>query len=264
MKYLITILMIGMVLPIFPQQIFKTKLQGMAVQRFGGSGLINGFSVSGPDAGGYVYLAAHSGINSGYILKTKWQGSAVQEFSLPEGSYVTGFEVSGPDGNGYVYLVAVGSSGERGEILKTKWQGTAVQAYSASSGEEIRAFNVLGPDASGYVYLIAATEIGIEEENPRGWIEPLSFAMGEITPNPCFGNTEISYSIAKLSKVSLRIYDCSGRLINKLVDEEKKPGRYDLAWPGTDSKGGRVSAGVYFVEMKADKFRAVRKIIMVR
>lgn len=265
MKYLITLIMLGgMALPVLPQQIFKTRLEGMAVQIFSDSEPINSFTVSGPDAQGYVYLKAHSGINSGDILRTKWQGTAVQEFSLPEASYVTGFEVSEPDADGYVYLIAVGSNGDKGEILKTKWQGTAVQEYSPPPEEEIRAFNVSSPDAEGYVYLIAAAEVGIEEEKTPHWIEPLSFALKEITPNPCFGPTKISFSIARLSKVNIQIYDCSGRLIKRLIDEEKNPGKYDLIWSGTDSKGRKVSAGIYFIKMDAGTFRAIRKVVVIR
>jgi len=264
MKCLITIWIVGTILPVFPQQIFKTKLQGMAVQRFVSSQPIRGFSVSGPDGEGYVYLIANSDEGSGAILRTRWQGTKVQEFSLPEGSYITGFEASGPDGDGYVYLVAIGSEGERGEILKTKWRGTAVQSYSAPHNQEIRAFNVSGPDAGGYVYLIAATEARVEEEDHRVRIESLRSILEEIIPNPCFRKVKISYSLAQSSEVNIKIYDCSGRFIKRLINEKKKPGRYELVWSGIDDKGRRVSSGVYFVEMDAGKFRAIRKITVMR
>lgn len=265
MRYFIAFIVIGgFSLSTFAQEIFKTKLQGIAVQGFSPSKPINRFTVSGPDAEGYIYLKAHSKTSSGDILRTKWQGTAFQEFSLPSGGYITGFEAS-QEGE-YVYLTAVGNGGQRGQILKTKWQGTAIQGYSASPGYAIGGFRV--SEAGGWVELIADTVKvgpGIEEKFfNQNQEAPFVFALREITPNPCFGNSKISYSIAKLSKVNIQVYDCSGRFVKRLVDEEKKPGRYEVTWDRIDSKGRKLSAGIYFIKMDAGSFRAIRKVVVVR
>ena len=245
------------------QEIFRTRLQGMAVQRFTSSDFINGFVVEGPDEEGYVYLKASSPSITRAIVRTKWEGTAVQEFLLPSGSYISGFEVSGPDEAGYVYLIAVGSNGDKGAILKTKWEGTAVQAYTASEGKYIKAFEVSGPDEEGYVYLIASTqELDIKEEEE--WLEPLLFGIKSVFPNPCIENTKISYSIPECTLVHLKIYDSLGRIIICLVDQEKTPGKYNASWDLKDENGNKVGAGIYFVKLDASSKSCVKKIIITR
>ncbi len=249
------------ILPVSAQEIFRTKWQGMGLEEFSSTNSINQFSVSGPDAQGYVYLKAHSSTGSGDIIKTKWQGTAVQDFAPGSGT-ITGFQTTGPDFEGYVYLIAVASTGSTKEILKTKWQGSAVQDYAAPAGNAISGFTVSGPDASGYVTLSAATgTIGIGEKFGQNLEIPLVFTLNPITPNPCIGSAQISYSIAKPTKVNIHIYDCSGRLVKKLVDQSQKPGRYSLRWSGADDQGSDAGSGVYFVKMETGDFKAVRKIV---
>jgi hypothetical protein len=253
----------GLVISSPAQEIFKAKWVGMGVQEFSSTSPINRFSISGPDASGYVYLKAHSSTSEGDIIQTKWKGTAVQEFS--PGEVITGFETSGPDIDGYVCLIAVANDGSRGEILKTRWQGTAVQGYSAPSGEAISGFTVSGPDAAGYITLSAVTApFGISEKFDQGKEPPLVFAFNPITPNPAWGCAQISYSIAKSSEVNLQVYDCSGRLVKRLVDDIQEPGRYNLKWLGTDDKGRKVGAGIYFVKLDAGDFRAVKKIVVIK
>lgn len=251
----------GLFTCIFSQQIFRTNLEGMAVQTLVSTENIDGFTVSGPDAEGYVYLVAHAGTDYGEVVRTRWEGSGFQEFTLPAGEYVSGFQTSGPDAEGYVYLVALGSDGSSGAILRTKWLGSAVQEYSPPPGEEIRALNAGNP-GDGYVYLSVAS-VDIKEEPGQGWMEPAVFGLEEMA-SPCFEAARISYSIATSCKVSIRIYDSSGRLITRLVNEEKPAGRYDLVWDLQDNNGKKVSAGVYFVKMDAGEFKATTKTTVVR
>ena len=46
--------------------------------------------------------------------------------------------------------------------------------------------------------------------------------------------------------VRLEIYDVTGRLVSRLVDEAMPAGRHDVAWDGRDEKGSAVASGVYF------------------
>jgi flagellar hook assembly protein FlgD len=257
-------LMIGLVSVAFPQQIFRTNLEGTAVQGFSSPEAVDGFTVSGPDGNGYVYLVAHAGGESGEIARTKWQGSGFQEFTLPAGSYVTGFKAVAD--TEYVYLIAVGSDGSSGEIIRTRWLGTAVQAYSVPPGEHIKTIGMSGPDAEGYVYLSVST-VGIEEdpkEEPgQDWLEPAVFSL-EAIASPCSDHARISYSVAEPCKVGIRVYDPSGRLITRLVAEEKPVGRYDFVWHLQDSNGRKISAGTYFVKMDAGKFKTTRKVTVLR
>ncbi len=250
----------GLFTCIFSQHIFRTNLEGMAAQSFVSTENIDGFTVSGPDGEGYVYLVAHAGAESGEVARTRWQGSGFQEFTLPAGSYVTGFGTSGPDASGYVYLVASASNGDTASIIKSRWQGSAVQEYSPS-GEDIKALNATS-SGDGYVYLSAGS-VGIEEDPDPGWIQPPEFALRDMG-SPCYDAARISYSLAEPCRVTIRIYDSSGRLLTKLADEERGVGSHELVWYTTDSDGRRASSGVYFIQMSAGSFTACKKITVLR
>jgi len=261
MRYILLTMMSGIFLSITAQEVFRSKWQGIAVQDFVSASSINQFSVSGPDGAGYVYLKAHSSTGSADIIRTKWQGTAVQDFAPGSGAIV-GFEASGPDFEGYVTLTAVASDASTRDIFRTKWQGTAVQAFTAPSGNAISGFTVSGPDAGGYVTLTAVTApIGIGEKFDKGREMPLIFALNPITPNPSFGHVQISYSIAKPSKVNLQVYDTSGRLVRTVISENQEPGRYQYSWLGRDDHGRKVGVGVYFAKLDAGNFHAVKKLV---
>lgn len=63
--------------------------------------------------------------------------------------------------------------------------------------------------------------------------------------------TTISFSLTKKSRVSLKIYNSSGRLVRKLVEGMFKAGTYNIFWNGKDERGIPLPDGVYFVTLKA-------------
>lgn len=59
-------------------------------------------------------------------------------------------------------------------------------------------------------------------------LEPTEFSIGQNYPNPFKDKTVIKYCVAYKTKVLLAVYDLEGNLIEKLVDEEKNPGTYEV------------------------------------
>lgn len=257
MRYPIIFLLTGgLCMSVYSQQIFRTNLEGVAVQSFASDQPIDGFTVSGPDEDGYVYLVAHAGSKSGEIVRTLWQGTGFQPVSFCENDCLTGFDVRGPDQDGYVYLSAVGSDGSCAEILRSLLTGVAVHPFA--SQEAITSFIAYGPDEDGYVYLSAGTR-----DSTQRWIQTPEFALAEVA-NPCTDIARISYSVARSCKVSISIYDALGRVVANLVDAEQSAGAHELSWDALDRNGKHVNAGVYFVRMDAGSFVVARKLVVVR
>jgi flagellar hook assembly protein FlgD len=90
------------------------------------------------------------------------------------------------------------------------------------------------------------------------------WALGQNKPNPVASMTRVSYEVATPSRVSIKIYDAQGRLVQTLVDQKVEPGKYLAQWDGTNLAGGRVSSGVYFYKMEAGRFNATKKMLVVR
>lgn len=87
-------------------EIFRTKLRGMEVDGFTPAlGLIDEFTIAGPDGNGYVHLIAHSSSGeSDTIFRSKMVGTGVNDFIAPVGEYVNVIDTLLDLANGYVYL----------------------------------------------------------------------------------------------------------------------------------------------------------------
>lgn len=83
-------------------------------------------------------------------------------------------------------------------------------------------------------------------------------------PNPFNPTTTIRYSVADRARVSLRIYDVSGRLVRVLADDEKSPGVYTVVWNGVNDSGQIVSSGVYFYRFEAGSYAHTRKLVLLK
>lgn len=100
------------------------------------------------------------------------------------------------------------------------------------------------------------TSLGITE------IASLPLAMTldvRVYPNPVKTQTVIHYSLPAEGKVSLQLYNISGRLVKTLIDDYKKPGNYKINLNTKD-----LSAGVYFLSLETESKRIIERVIIVK
>ena len=84
-------------------------------------------------------------------------------------------------------------------------------------------------------------------------------------PNPFHSRTLFAYDLPQRSRVTLRVYDVSGRVVRSLVSSaEQDAGRYSLEWDGRDDAGGAAAAGLYFVRLDAGARRDVCRLARTR
>jgi len=83
-------------------------------------------------------------------------------------------------------------------------------------------------------------------------------------PNPFNPATRIEFRLARKMDVSLRIYDVSGRLIKTIHVPNARKGKNVVEWDGTDSRGIRVSSGVYFCRLKTPRYDVSTKMVLLR
>lgn len=89
--------------------------------------------------------------------------------------------------------------------------------------------------------------------------KPLSFQLFQNYPNPFNPKTVISWQLPVGSKVDLNIYNILGEKITTLVSEYKQPGNYSINW-----NAAGYPTGIYFYQLKTDKFNAVGKMILMQ
>ncbi|MEO0083815.1 MAG: T9SS type A sorting domain-containing protein, partial [candidate division WOR-3 bacterium] len=107
-------------------------------------------------------------------------------------------------------------------------------------------------DESDGVFSITSTDINEIAS------QPLAMTLGlKVYPNPAKSLFVIRYSLPVEGKVTIQLYNISGRLIKTLVDEYKQPGNYKLT---LNSK--TLSAGVYFLSLRAENKRFIEKFVI--
>lgn len=101
-----------------------------------------------------------------------------------------------------------------------------------------------------YYNLASDVEVGI----------PSKFNLSQNYPNPFNPVTKIDYTVPVDSKVSLIIYDVSGREVTRLINNDlKKADYYTVTFNGSG-----FSSGVYFYKLISDNFVQTKKLIMLK
>ena len=128
---------------------------------------------------------------------------------------------------------------------------------------------------SGFYYLLCAVDIhgnmstfassGPDDvtgtEAPQ---VPAKSYLAQNAPNPFNPSTAISFGLAENGRVTLSIYDVSGRLVRTLIDETRNAGLYRETWDGRNAGGAAVSSGVYFYRLRAGTFSGTKKMVLTR
>jgi hypothetical protein len=83
-------------------------------------------------------------------------------------------------------------------------------------------------------------------------------------PNPFNPLTEIRCELPRAARARLTIYDLGGRLVRRLLDEERLAGAFGARWDGCDDAGRALPSGVYFARLTADGHESVRKLVLAR
>ena len=94
---------------------------------------------------------------------------------------------------------------------------------------------------------------------------PSDFSVEQNYPNPFNPNTTIEFSLPKSERVSIAVYDLSGRHIKTLVNNRTlSAGKHYVQWDGTDKRGNQVPSGMYFYQFRAGKVRTAKSMMLVR
>ena len=88
-------------------------------------------------------------------------------------------------------------------------------------------------------------------------------------PNPFNPETWIPYQLSEPSEVVIRIYNSQGQLVRTFSLGQREAGYYlsqarATYWNGRNSKGEKVASGVYFYQIKAGDFSAMRRMVIMK
>jgi hypothetical protein len=149
---------------------------------------------------------------------------------------------------------------ERAPLAAGPWLPISGEVRSATGAHEMldRTAEV------GHVYFYRV--VAEWADGPRTVFGPVSATSGALArgvafatlaPNPTTGRTRMSFTVDVRSHVRLRVLDLQGRVIATLLDDMRRPGRYEASWDG-HAFGTMARPGVYLVQLEAAGAKAAR------
>ncbi|MFZ1320033.1 MAG: choice-of-anchor J domain-containing protein [Ignavibacteria bacterium] len=88
---------------------------------------------------------------------------------------------------------------------------------------------------------------------------PVNYDLSQNYPNPFNPSTKINFEIPSDGKVSLKVFDLSGKEVADLVNEVKTAGYYSYSFNASG-----LSSGIYFYNLTSNNFTATKKMMLVK
>lgn len=85
-----------------------------------------------------------------------------------------------------------------------------------------------------------------------------------VAPNPSRGETDLVFSLDASAGVSAWILDATGRIVRRLLDENRPAGEHRITWDGRDDRGEELPAGVYFSRVRAGAVTVAGRIVLTK
>jgi hypothetical protein len=102
--------------------------------------------------------------------------------------------------------------------------------------------------------------VDIEENNP---FVSTVYSLSHNYPNPFSNSTTFKFALAGPTHVKLSVYNIKGQHIATVVDEEMKPGFYEIPWSLADA-GHKLTNGIYFYRLEAGEKTFVKKMVIMK
>lgn len=171
------------------------------------------------------------------------------------GDYWTGYSV-------YRSVVS-GCGSSAGSFIKIETLSKQTTSYTDDD------FTVSGPMTAYYKIVAVNGErasdftetldicVGIYKESSNETRN--EYSLGQNYPNPFNPTTNITFSLKNNSLVTLKVFDILGREVLVLVDDYLVSGNYSVQFNGSN-----LESGIYFYEIRANGFRDVKKLNLLK
>ena len=245
---------------------------------YGGSGYELGNSVQQTTDGGYIIAGFTTSFGLDDIWLIRLEG-ANPELSVSPDSLNFNAEVGGTNpvdqnfqienigggtlfytlSEGISWLIAAPMSG--GPVPPADTVLVSVDISGLSAGDYTGNIIITALGAGGSPDTVYVT-LHIEASGMQSFRRdemPTEFALLPACPNPFNPITTINYEVPINSQISIDIYNILGKKVATLFDGNQQPGHHTITWDASD-----VSSGIYFCQLQANDFIAVKKMILMK
>ena len=211
-----------------------------------------------PDSANVVLLT-YSGFGTGKVYKTTNGGSVWNNISgvLPD-SPVNDLLIYYPGMASSIYYCAMDAGVFYSDNYGADWIELADSLPNtvAMHLDYHQSTNIVRVATHGRGVWEIGIPIGIINYNNE---VPKEYSLKQNYPNPFNPVTFMEYSIVKGGFVDLTIYDILGRVVEKIIDMQQKPGTYKIQYDAS-----KLSSGIYFYTLSANEYTQTRKMIVTK
>ncbi len=170
---------------------------------------------------------------------SEFDGKASEDFATvkysPQGNELWAIRYDGPDSFGDVAnSIAIDTNGN---VYVTGWSRRINSGYD-------------------FCTIKYSQPIGIQ---PISTEIPNKFSLSQNYPNPFNPVTHFEFRIANFGFVKLSVFDALGREVETLINEQLKPGVYEVEFDGTE-----LPSGVYFYKLFTNGFSETKKMVLLK
>jgi hypothetical protein len=155
--------------------------------------------------------------------------------------------------------------------LKSKGNSTTMQHYGtvdliSSTSVSTVWYKLTQVDYSGARTELKTIQLNVPHplHNSVSPLQPDQYVVFPNYPNPFNATTIIPVQLARSGKISVAVFDVSGKRIKTLFRGNHSAGIHTFSWDGTDDHGVSVPSGVYIFDLLTENLHFTRKMLLVR
>jgi len=202
-----------------------------------------------------------AGISNGNIVKSTDRGN--NWFTSNNATNYACYGISVIDINNITAVGGGGTFGGNGKIVRTTNGGLNWILQPISTTKRLWGVSFINSN-TGWACgdtgtLLKTTTGGFTAIEPISNEIPNEFKLYQNYPNPFNPISKIKYQITKLSFTKLVVYDILGSEVTALVNEQLKPGTYEIEFDGTN-----YPSGVYFYKLFAAGYTETKRMVLMK
>ena len=152
--------------------------------------------------------------------------------------------------------LAIWGDDESTDIVEGLREGEAFELKLVSASSETPLSVQTIKAGNGLVY--TTNDFTVLEMSASSAI-PEDYLLSQNYPNPFNSITRLNYGLPEAGLVNISVFDIEGRLVETLVRLDQVAGYHYVTWDANIA-----SSGLYFIEMKAEGFTQVQKIVLTK
>ena len=198
---------------------------------------------------------AGGGLNVGYIDDGDWMSYLI---NVPVNSYykITARVASESTGGVIHFKIGADVLANANVPITGGWQDwtdVVTYIYLKTGIYELQLYAAQGGYNVNWINFEMITSI-----DPAGGLTN-SYQLYQNYPNPFNPKTIINYELPEFTHVSITVYNSLGQKVEQLINQMQQAGHHSLQFDGTN-----LTNGIYFYQLEAGEYRAVRRMLLLK